>query len=266
MRTTLPAMDAILQGRDFPHLGVVEIAAPADDLALGITRGIHPKPYDYVDPNEDVVAVVREGPVTALIVADGHNGHEASHAAVDGLLDALAQPLPTTWQPREIVRCFHEANEHLRTVRRHGRHRFSRSTLVMAYVITNGDGSRIVHAASIGDSAVIVAGDGQARQLTTDRHRFLGDRLSLPEVAGSLELASASLAPGETVIVVSDGFTNFAPLEAVPDIAAVGDAAQRTRQLIALAGEGGAGDNVAAAVLVTQAGSWIDTVTRTGEQ
>lgn len=243
-------MDAILQGRDFPDMGVVEVVGVADDLALGITRGLHPKPYDYVDPNEDVVAVVREGPVTALVVADGHNGHEGSHSLVDALLDRLPQPLPTTLDRREAATIIHDAAEHMRAVRRMlpQPNRMTRSTLTVALVADNG-GARTLTTASIGDSVVIVVDGGVATQVTRDRHRFLGDRYSLPEVAGVLHHTVGPLDPQASVVVASDGLTNFAPVDAV---GARIDPAQPTtavRSIIDLAGDGGAGDNVGVALL-----------------
>lgn len=243
-------MDAILQGRDHPELGEVAVVAPHPDLALGMTRGLHPKLYSYVDPNEDVVAVVREGPVTGLVVADGHNGHEGSHAAVAGLLDALATPLPAALDRRAAATALHAAGEHLRSVRRALRppNRGTRTTLVLGLVTANGEGEGSLVTASVGDSAVMVVRSGRAEQVTKDRHRFLGDRLSLPEVAGSMHYAVTPLLAGDLVVAVSDGFTNFAAIDEVGPAVTGLDPEAATRALIDLAGANGAGDNVCAAV------------------
>ena len=244
-------MDAILLGRDFTDVGVVEVLTPADDLAIGITRGPHPKRYEYVDPNEDVVAVVREGGVTALVVADGHNGHEGSHALVDGLLDALPDPLPARLDKRPAVIAFHQAHEHMRAVRRQlpGPTRGTRSTMVLAIVARGDDGAAALETAGVGDSAVIVVRDGVATQVTRDRHRFMGDRLSAPEMAGSLDHTVTELVDGDLVVVASDGLTNFTHLDAIgPAVAGLAPKAA-VRALVDLAGQGGAGDNIALAVL-----------------
>lgn len=252
-------MDAILQGRDFALMGEVHVVAPAADLALAITRGIHPKPYDYVDPNEDVVAVVREGTVTALVVADGHNGLEGSHALVDGILDALPQPLPPSLGRRGAVEAFHRANQHLRGVRRtlSGPNRYTRSTLTVALVDVAADGSRQLQIAGVGDSAVIVSGPASAAQLSRDHHRFLGEALSLPEIAGCLDYSEHTLGADETLIVVTDGFTNFASVHDVPDLLDP-DPSVAGRNLIDLAARGGAGDNIAVAVLAAPASTNAD--------
>lgn len=244
-------MDAILLGRDHTDVGVVEVLTPADDVAIGITRGPHPKRYEYVDPNEDVVALVRDAGVTAFVVADGHNGHEGSHALVDGLLGALPDPLPPRLDRRPAVMAFHAANEHLRAVRRQltGPNRGTRSTMVLALIAAGDDGTATVEATGVGDSAVIIVRDGVATQVTRDRHRFLGDRLSAPEVAGSIDHSVTELVDGDIVVVASDGLTNFATLDAIgPTVAGLAPEAA-VRALVDLAGEGGAGDNIALAVL-----------------
>lgn len=244
-------MDVLLQGRDFDQMGHVEVVAAAADLALGITRGFHPKPYAYVDPNEDVVAVIREGRVTALAVADGHNGHEGSHAVVDGLLEVLPQPLPEALGRRQLVECFAAANDHLRAVRAQlsGPNRGSRTTLALAYVAPTPEGGRTLVSAGVGDSAVLVCSGGAVRAVTRDRHRFMGDRMSLPEMAAAMDVVTTDLDPDDTVVVVSDGYTNFADVHATAGRIAGVPADQAVRRLMDAAQEGGAGDNVAVAVL-----------------
>lgn len=231
-------------------MGAVEVVAVAEDLALGITRGLHPKPYDYVDPNEDVVAVVREGEVTALLVADGHNGHEGSHALVDAVLDLLPQPLPATISPREAATLLHAAAEQMRDVRRTlpQPNRMTRSTLTLALVAPGPDG-RVLTTAAVGDSAVLVVEEDRVEQVTRDRHRFLGDRYSLPEIAGAMHHAVTPLSDGATVVAASDGLTNFAPLDAVAPCVDGAAPAQTVRAIIDLAGSHGAGDNVGVALL-----------------
>ena len=85
-------------------------------------------------------------------------------------------------------------------------------------------------------------------RISKDRHHFLGDRLTGPQVAGSMDYGQTDLGPDDVVIVLSDGYTNFAHardlgrlLEPTPE--------ETARRIIDHAGECGAGDNVAVAVL-----------------
>lgn len=244
-------MDVILRGVDHPDLGAVVARKPAADLAIALTRGRFTKRYAYTDPNEDVVAACRHDDRTAMIVADGHGGHEGSHAAVDHLLKLMAGMVPV-WSRVEAVRTFHAVNEQIREVRRPlpSDHRRTRTTLALAVIAHDGDGQRFLIHCAVGDSAVVVVRGGDAHQVTRDRQHFMGDRLSAPLVAGALDYGRTDLAPDDAVIVVSDGYTNFAPVQALTRaVIATDDVEGMARRIIDIAGEGGAGDNVAVAVL-----------------
>lgn len=247
-------MDAILRGVDLPELGVVDSRTAAPDLAIALTRGLVAKSYQYTDPNEDVVAVRRRGDRTAMVVADGHSGHQASHAAVDSLLAALT-PLVPVWTRNEAVRALHAVNERIREVRRGlpPPNRRSRTTLALAVVAHDEDGQRFLTHCSVGDSAVLVVRGPDVHQVTRDRPHFLGDDLSAPMLAGALDYGQTDLEDDDVVVVVSDGYTHFAPIADVADAVEV-DPAATARRVVDIAGEGGAGDNVAVAVL----GSSID--------
>ncbi|CAN5466196.1 hypothetical protein BH23ACT9_BH23ACT9_34070 [soil metagenome] len=246
-------VNAILRGADLPDLGVVDVRTPAPDVAIALTRGQAAKRYEHVDPNEDVVAVDRRDGRTALIVADGHNGHQASHAAVDALLSQMQPEIPL-WSRVEAVRSFHAVNEHIREVRRPlpPSHRGTRTTLTAAVVAIDEHGQRYVTHCSVGDSAVVVVRDGSVHQLTRDRHRFLGDALTAPLLAGVIDYEQTDLDPDDVVVLFTDGYSNFAPLDAISG-ARDPDPEVMARRIVAIAGEGGAGDNVAVAVLAAPA-------------
>lgn len=243
-------MDAILRGVDHVELDQTAVATVAPDLAIGLSRGRHPKTYRYVDPNEDVVAVHREDGATVLMVADGHNGHQVSHAAVDLMRDALAAEVPA-WTRHGAVRAFHELNEEVRAVRRtlEPPNRSARTTLVVAVVTTNSDGQRCLVHASVGDSAVFTIRNKTVTQLSKDRQHFLGDRLSPPQVAGAMHYGQTDLHADDVVIVVSDGFTNFARPQDLSHLIGP-DPEQTVRRIIDRAGKAGAGDNIAVAALL----------------
>lgn len=244
-------MDAILRGIDHVELDQTAVTAVAPDLAIGLSRGRHPKTYRYVDPNEDVVSVHRQAGVTVLIVADGHNGHEGSHAAVDLMRETLSPEIPV-WTRHGAVRAFHELNEGVREVRRalSPPNRSARTTLVVAMVTENGDGQRCLVHASVGDSAVFTSRGQTVTQLSKDRHHFLGDRLSPPQVAGAMDYGQTDLHPDDAVIVVSDGFTNFVRPHKLSQLIDT-DPEHTARRIIDRASRAGAGDNIAVAVLLS---------------
>ncbi len=254
-------MHAILRGCDHTELDQTVATTVADDLAIALSRGRHVKSYAYTDPNEDAVAVSRHGRATTLVVADGHSGHRASHVAVDAVLAMTAQAEPR-WDRRGAVLAFHDVNEQIRAARRTlpAPHRLSRTTLVVAVVDVDEAGQRFVTHASVGDSAVFVLRDAVAYQLTRERHHFLGDRWSAPQVAGAMHFEQTDLDPDDVVVAVSDGFTNFAHPDSLTSLVtrAAGPASTTldpevvARGVVDLAGDGGAGDNVAVAVLLPE--------------
>ena len=85
---------ATLLGRAHRLSGQVAVADARGRAAVGLARGWMPKPYAYVDPNEDVVACSVADHGHLLIVADGHNGHRASHVAVAEVMDTFADAVP----------------------------------------------------------------------------------------------------------------------------------------------------------------------------
>lgn len=244
-------MDAILRGADHQQLGEVAVVEVSDDLAIALTRGLHAKAYHHTDANEDVIGVRQVGGRIAVIAADGHSGHQASHLAVPELDRLLGEDLLGLEGRQAPVRAMHQVNEAIRAHRASlgGEARRTRTTLTAA-VIDTGASPRTVLTASVGDSAVIAISPTLGpRTLTRDRHWFMGDRCSVPEMAGATHLALTELDDDEVIVVTTDGLTNFARPDDI-GLAVVGaTAAAAARALIALAGDGGAGDNVAVAVL-----------------
>lgn len=256
LMSSLPPMHAILCGRDHEELGTSSTSELTSDLAIGLTRGRHLKAYAYTDPNEDVVGARSTGERVAMYVADGHSGLQASHVAVEELEHRLGPDLTAFDGRQQAVRTLHAINEAIREARRAltGDGRRTRTTLTIA-IVERGASGRTVHTASVGDSVVMVVSPTTgARALTRDRHRFLGDRCSLPEMAGATHMADSGLADDEHVVVATDGLTNFARLDDIgPAVIGAASAVDAADALIELACDGGAGDNVAVAVLTPEA-------------
>lgn len=242
---------AVLWGRDEVEYGHVASDAPAPHVGLALTRGLHPKPYRWTDPNEDVVAAVVGARATLLVVADGHSGVEASEVAVRTVLDELGDDPPPELDDDSLVALFHRAGIAVVTAVRElpEAHRGSRTTLSVALVA----GRRLCWAA-LGDSPVLVADGGRGQELThADQPAFVGTPMALPRVARHLQRGRGSLSNSAWVVVASDGFANFRLGATTADSAAevladAEDAASAARALVEHACSAGAGDNVAAAV------------------
>ena len=231
-------MTLLLRGADHPDLGSVVAQAVDADLAIALTRGRHAKAYRHVDPNEDAVSVRDGAGGVTMVVADGHGGVDASHLAVEAEWDPEA-----IRDRRAAVRDVHAIDQQILGSAR-GRRR-PRTTLAVAVVAEGG-----LTYLAVGDSPVLLVRDGVVRALTRDGPHFLGDGLGVSGVATALEHGWLPVDEGDVVVLVTDGYTNFAPLADLARIVEVeGDAAAIAVGIIRRAGEGGAGDNVAAAVL-----------------
>lgn len=246
-----PPARLVLWGDDHPELGEQRVEALGDDAAAGITAGARPKGYAHVDPNEDVVAVVRGEHGTLLVCADGHNGATASRLAVEEVLRRLGdEPPPADLDDAALVSMWHAAGETIQRVtgERGHPHPESRTTLLVALI-----GNGRLQWAAMGDSLLaLVDRNGVARRLDTPRHHFVGWPMSPTAVAQRLRRGRAELGPDEWVVLVTDGFSDFVPQPALGSIAAMAAGAPHARavaqRLRDTALSAGAGDNVAVAV------------------
>ncbi len=230
-----------LRGRDYPELGPLALVALPGAGALALSRGVEPKPYAYVDPNEDGALLAASDAGVLAAVVDGFNGVAASEralAAVAAGAEALIAAEARDFAGRARALAL-EVSRSLRAV--------APSQTCLLFAVRRGSELRF---ATFGDSLLFRASKPDAASLETPH--VLGPKLS----ARALSLTgfwhgSLSLAPGERVALVSDGVTNFIsdPLALRACLRDAPDAAASARAIARAAFDGGAGDNVAVAVL-----------------
>lgn len=238
----------VLLGRDHPQPGAMATVRVSDTVGLGIARGWRPKPYAYVDPNEDAVGAVADDRAQLLVVADGHNGHHASHVVVERVVDLLDDLPPADLSDDELVDIALTADRAATAVPRRASGR-SRTTLVVA-LRTPGQ----LQWVGIGDSALLVVEALQARQLDTFTRWFCGDGVDADTAYRTVARGRVAVGARAWVVLATDGYTDYLPVPRPPadatraflrDATAPEHAAEL---LLRQARRGGAGDNVAVAV------------------
>lgn len=236
-------MIAALYGCDHPDLDTVAHDTVGEATAIALTPGRFPKGYQHVDPNEDAV-LAAEGPAGRLLaVADGHNGVEASHAAVRAVAAHAGTALDGSLSPSAALEYLLDlaidavADAVARSEPPRDR---SRTALSLA-LVTGG----AVHAGTWGDTVVAVVRGRRVRPLG-EPAPFLGRRSILPPTR------RARLRGGDVVVALTDGVSDFLGghwrAELAASVADTASAVQTALRLIDAAMAGGAGDNAAAAV------------------
>ena len=231
---------ALLLGEDHTELEEVAIREITPNLAIGISRGRFPKGYAHVDPNEDAAYAATDGTTTILAVADGHHGFDAARAAIIAIADAA--PLVTDMPPEAGVRRLAESA--IQAVAAlipslPAPRNTSRTSLTICAIRAN-----TIVGITLGDTACLVARRRRLTQLGKT-----SDFLSADSDPMSIRVETASLRPGNSIVLATDGLLDFAAdvrgsLRTVADTDAVG----AFESLISAAFAGGAGDNIAIAV------------------
>jgi serine/threonine protein phosphatase PrpC len=245
---------AALWGTDHEQLDQIATATAGDRAALALTRGRHAKAYRYEDPNEDAVAVVAGPRATLLVCADGHNGATASHVAVREVLGRFGDNPPPELSDGEWLDLFGRVNEAVLAAKGVGSpHPVSNTVLIVA-LAANG---RLSYAA-IGDAALVAARPGaeRGRQLNKEVMRFIGQPMSRRALKGTVQRGTVELAPGDWVVAVTDGLSEFIaplrPADVLPRVLGLlADASPEPAALAVAeaACSAGAGDNVGVVVL-----------------
>ncbi len=251
-------MRAELWGTDHTELDTVASASAGERAAIAISRGRYAKSYRHVDDNEDAVAVVT-GPsgVTLLVCADGHNGATSSHVAVREVLEAFGDDPPPALSEDEWLAFFGRVNDAVIATKGLGSVHPSSNTVLIVALVAGGE----ISWAAIGDGALVLArpGASRGRQLNKEAMRFVGYPMSRRQLKSTLQRGRTRVEPGEWVVLVTDGLSEFVapmrPADVVPRVLALaardgdGRAESAALALIDTACNAGAGDNVAAAVL-----------------
>lgn len=244
-------MRAILRGVDHTELGEI-VTSSIGRAAVALSRGGYAKTYQYVDPNEDAVAVVAGPRSTLLVAADGHNGATASMHAVSFVLDHFGNDPPPALDKREWADVFQEVNDAVLEVTGIGSAQPSSRTVLLLALVSG----RTVTFGSMGDAALVVAraGGERGRQLNKEAARYVGYTASNRGLENSVSRGVAELAPDEWVVLATDGLSEFIapmrPADMVPRVLARagGDAEEAAALLVEAACTAGAGDNVGVAV------------------
>lgn len=247
--TTGPASRLIVLGADHETSGATFTTPVGDGVALGIARGWRPKPYAYVDPNEDAVAAVVGAHAQMLVVADGHNGRQASHDAVRAVVDLLGEgPRPPALTVEGLVDVVASVDDRVSAVRVAGRVR-SRTTLVIVLRSRAG-----LQWASVGDSAVLAVTAQRSQLLSSPTRWFVGDGLRREAMLRTLPTGTVDLPASASVLLATDGWTDYLPRGMTPSSAAASAVAGAdgpetvVREVLDQARRGGAGDNVGVVV------------------
>jgi serine/threonine protein phosphatase PrpC len=247
---TATAPRTVLLGRDHEAPEDVATKALGDDAAIGLARGWRPKPYAYIDPNEDAVGCVVGRRARLLVVADGHNGHQASHAAVTAVMDLLGgDPRPADLTDDEMFAAVQLVEDRIALATDDIDGRRSRTTLVVALRTPTQ-----LQWFGAGDSELMVSERPLTRRLSAHARWFFGDHPGHHALRRSLARGRIDLAPWAWVVAVTDGYTDYLPDELTPEAAVArallaADGAERAvRALLDQARRGGAGDNVGVSV------------------
>lgn len=249
--TATRAPRAVLLGRDVVQAGAVATAEVGPAVAVGLARGWRPKPYAYVDPNEDVAGAAVGLRARLLVVGDGHNGHQASHAAVGAVMDLLGDdPRPADLGDEEMAAVARLVEERIAAAVPPGYEPPGpRTTLVVALRTETR-----LQWFGAGDSALVVSGPATTRVLPAATRWFLAGARDRHVARLPLAHGAVDLAPAAWVVAVTDGWTDYLPdgLSAGAAVArAVGGGDGPGRAVGALldqARRGGAGDNVGVSV------------------
>jgi len=181
-------------GRDYPDLGSISQKA-LHGVQGCVSAGRDPNSPSFAYkgdksgcPNEDGLVILKEGDLWLLAVADGHLGHESSHALLDGL--SMLPKVPPRLGPLSLAL---SAGEWIDDTA-------GGTTLLVACCNqTTGD----VFGLSFGDSSLVVLGPSGAQVKNQPNESYLRG-------GGPIEVELGrpfqfQLSPGETMLLYTDG-------------------------------------------------------------
>jgi PPM family protein phosphatase len=199
-------------------------------------------------------------------VADGMGGHAAGEVASAAVIESLRAYDIEVGQSGLLDVLAHavaEANAEVARRAAEDPSRLGMGTTLTA-MLRSGDRVGLVH---IGDSRAFRLRDGQLRQMTEDHvmGKLVSNAGALAPVLTryldgrpdrSPDLGLRELRPGDRYLLCSDGLSPVVPSVMIRSVlAAARDASETVRQLVVLADEAGAPDNVSVIVLDVRAGA-----------
>jgi protein phosphatase len=232
------------------------------------------------DINEDAIGIYQHPDAYLFVIADGVGGGQdgdlLSEFSVQYLLAVFDKNVKFKLRWRDI---FEKAFQYINAEARYFARRspYPAGTTLTAVVIKNFE----AHVAHVGDSRLYLWHNGIFQQVTTDhskrveveqetRHAAQADepppmRDVLVKAIGKSDsidpdLFSISLQPGDRLLLCTDGLTNAVPLDEIARIFSSTRAEPAARQLINLATERQASDNVSAIAFEVLADPFIEDV------
>ena len=204
---------AILRGREHHAYGWIE-AVGEGPTAAALSIGGAPKPYAHTDPNEDAAGIGWGSCGSMIVVADAHDGFEASEVLIEHLLGTTAPhwvdgpeaPDADQWQ-RHAIAALCDANAEILRERTARAGFASTSTLTLA--VARPDEGHLLHAA-MGDSHLFLVGPAGAREIAPVVHksRFLGQEpVTSDALAPIVRVGLEPLGDAWAVVAVTDGLS-----------------------------------------------------------
>jgi serine/threonine protein phosphatase PrpC len=225
--------------------------------------------------NEDTIAVdgriltgnMSEPQVTSvssdccvLMIADGMGGHAQGAMASRAVLDYLVAAIDRLADPASCAEAIEEANQHLFAIMHEHQEALGMGSTIVGAVL----GAKQLVTFNVGDSRCYLFSSGQLVPLSHDdvpeqvndhfrRSHALTQALggsSLPLPIEPHISTDAPLAPGETLLLCSDGLTDMVNDQAISTILnAARTPLQAVRMLVAKAFGAGARDNISLIVV-----------------
>ena len=233
-------LTVLILGSDHTDLGEIEISELSPNIAIGISRGRFPKGYPHVDPNEDAVFAATNETTTILVVADGHHGFDAARAAIQAISNATPQIIDADLETivhdlaTAAIKAVAETIPSLPPPRD-----TSRTALTICAIRHT-----TIATATIGDTSCLISARRRVKRIGSS------DQFLSPDTDPQMiRVETTDLPPKATVVVSSDGFTNFAQdIDRSVRTASKQAPKDAVEALIAAAFAGGAGDNIAVGI------------------
>ena len=232
------------------------------------------------DINEDAIGIYQDQKAYLFAIADGVGGGEdgdlLSEFAIQYLLAVFHKNVAYNLRWRDI---FNKAFQYINAEARYFSRRspYPAGTTLTAVVIKNFE----AHVAHVGDSRLYLLHNGVMQQVTADHSKRVEVELEtrhanqasepppmrdvLMKAVGksdSIEpdVFSITLQPGDRLLLCTDGLTNVVPLENIAHIVSTTRAEPGARQLIQLAVERKASDNVSAVLIDVMTDPYLEDI------